>query len=177
MVAILTGRQLLSIKVIIDKTTKLFLRVASGIIIFTGITITAPAISDLGAADTHSAKEELNQTQFNAWCVEKYADCLATFDKGRLMIDEGKGISSNQVIKWSRKDIYRRAVGWINFIGPHHLYTYTFQYKSSDGVVKEAKIMFQNTKYADRFYGQLKDWAPSQEYKCVYNFDKRKEIC
>ena len=139
--------------------------------------IASPTYADLGPADTKPKVQEPNQTKFHAWCVEKYADCLATLEDGLLIVNEGIGISAEQIIEWSRKDIYRRRIGWISFIGPHHLYAYNIKYKATDGSVKEGKIVFQNTRYSDRFYESLKAWAPTKEFKCVYNFDTREESC
>ena len=139
--------------------------------------VASPTYADLGPADTSPQIEEPKQTKFDAWCVKKYADCLAKLENGRLMVDKGTGISSEQLIEWSRNDTYREPEGWINFIGPHHLYTYIFKYKDGNGREKEGRIVFQNTKYADRFYKRLREWAPTKEYKCVYNFDTRKENC
>ena len=139
--------------------------------------IASPTYADLGQADTSPQIEEPKQTKFDAWCIKKYADCLAKLENGRLMVDESTGVSSQQIIEWSRRDIYRPRIGLISFIGPHHLYEYTFKYKSKEGKFKEGKIVFQNNKYSDRFYEQLKAWAPTKEYNCVYNFDTRKETC
>ena len=52
------------------------------------------ALADLGAADTTPEPEAPKQTSFDAWCVKKYVDCLAQLENGRLMVDEGKGISA-----------------------------------------------------------------------------------
>ncbi len=134
-----------------------------------------PVYADLGPADTSPETEEPKQTKFDAWCVKKYSDCLAKLEKNRLMVDESTGISSKQVIEWSRKDKFKR--GFINLFGIHYLYIFSFQYEANNGNQQEAKIIFQSTKYADRFYERLKAWAPSKEYKCVYNFDTRKETC
>lgn len=141
------------------------------------LALASPVKADLGAADSSPKIEAIEQTKFDAWCVKKYADCLAKLENGRLIIDKGRGISSEQVINWSRNDVYKQPTGLINFIGPHHLYVYIIRYKASNGKIKEGRIVFQNTKYADRFYERLKDWSPDKEYKCVYNFDTRKESC
>ena len=67
--------------------------------------IASPTYADLGPADTSPKAEEPNQTKFDAWCVEKYADCLATLENGRLMVDESTGISSEQIIQWTRREL------------------------------------------------------------------------
>ena len=139
--------------------------------------ISSNAIADLGAADTHPQPEKQKQSRFDAWCIKKYADCSVKFEGGRLIVDESTGITSDQLIQWSRNNKFRDRIGLINFISPHHLYTYILKYKAINGQVKEGRIMFQNSKYSDRFYERLKAWSPSKEYRCVYNFDTRKESC
>lgn len=139
--------------------------------------IASPTYADLGPADTSPKAEEPKQTKFDAWCVNKYSDCLAKLENGRLMVDQSTGVSAEQIIQWSRNDTYRTPEGWINFIGPHHLYTYVFKYKDENGRQREGRIVFQNTKYADRFYKRLREWAPTKEYKCAYNFDSRTVQC
>ena len=133
--------------------------------------------ADLGEADTIPKVKESKETKFDAWCVKKYNECSINLENGRLIVNEGTGVSYEQIIEWSKYNIYRRKIGLINFIGPHHLYTYRFKYKDNDGNLRKAEIVFQNSKYSDKFYEKLKEWAPLKETKCTYNFDTRKEIC
>ncbi len=137
-----------------------------------------PAIADLGAAEnTTPRQKESKQTLFDAWCIEKYADCVVQLENGRLSVDDSPGITINQLLNWSKTDKYKYPEGLFNFIGPHHLYTYIFKYRDSNGKLKEAKIVFQNSKYSDKFYSLLKTWARSKERRCTYNFEERKMIC
>lgn len=133
------------------------------------------AIADLGDANTSIESSKIKQTEFDAWCAKKNVDCLVKIEGDRLIVNEGIGISSNQLLQWSKNESYKDRLGL--FIRPHYLYTYLLKYKTITGELKEGKIIFQNTKYSDSFYKQLQRWAPSKEYKCFYDFDSRKETC
>ena len=140
--------------------------------------IASPTYADLGPADTSPQAEEPNQTKFDAWCVEKYADCVVRLEGNLLSVDDSAGITAKQLIHWSRSDEYRSPAGWFNFIGPHHLYKYNFTYEDNLGKVKIATIVFQNSKYSDSFYSLIRSWVNSKENStCRYNFDTRKESC
>ena len=78
--------------------------------------LTSPVYADLGPADTSPKAEEPKQTKFDAWCVKKYADCLASLENGRLIVNKSTGVTSEQIIEWSRENIYRERIGFINFI-------------------------------------------------------------
>ena len=88
--------------------------------------------ADLGEADTIPKVKESKETKFDAWCVKKYNECSINLENGRLIVNEGTGVSYEQIIEWSKYNIYRRKIGLINFIGPHHLYTYRFKYKDKE---------------------------------------------
>lgn len=148
-------------------------------LIFLGVTSTvlaAPiAHADMGRADVIKNEPGLPiQSKFDAWCVEKYADCVVTIDDDKISVDGSSGVTRNNLIKWERNDNYRDASG---FIGPHHLYSYKFIYKVADGRWKKAVIVFQNSRTSDRFYERLKLWNPKKEANCQYNFDTRKVEC
>ena len=86
--------------------------------------IASPTYADLGPADTRPKAEEPKQTKFDAWCVKKYADCVVQLVNERLRVDDSRGITYEQLIRWSRSDKHKHPEGLINFIGPHLLYTY-----------------------------------------------------
>ncbi len=136
------------------------------------------ALANLGPADLSTPKKQspLKNT-FDVWCVSKYKNCVVQLRDGRLSVDKSSGISSSQLVQWSRSDKYKYPSGLFNFIGPHHLYTYIFIYKTEDGDISEARLVFQNSKYSDKFYDLMKNWAPSKEKRCRYNFDLRKVVC
>ena len=134
-----------------------------------------PLRAELGPADISSPiLQSPSLNTFNAWCVRKYAKCSVRLSGGILSVDNSSGITSNQLISWSKNDRFRQPSG---FIGGHHLYAYNFVYLSSSGRRKEATIVFQNSKYSDKFYLMMKKWNPSKERRCRYNFDTRKEVC
>lgn len=135
----------------------------------------APARADMGKADVVKSEPGLPvQSKFDAWCVEKYADCVVTITDEKISVDGSSGVTKQNLIKWERNDNYRDASG---FIGPHHLYSYKFIYKASDGRWKKAVIVFQNSRTSDRFYERLKSWNLQKEQNCQYNFDTRKVEC
>ena len=143
--------------------------------IFSIICFSGPAIADLGPADVPKSKPvQATQTTFDAWCVEKHNDCIVKLINGRLSVDGSSGITADQLITWSREDNYRNPSG---FIGGHHLYAYNFRYTRSNGDIGNAKIVFQNSKVSDKFYSSVKEWFPSKERRCRYNFEYRKVIC
>ncbi len=145
------------------------------LILTTGFVL--PVQADLGAANRTTKPSALEQTQFEAWCVEKNTACEVKFENGRLIVDNSSGINASQLIKWSKTDKFESEGGFLNFSGPHHLYLYDFKYRNNRGEIMEARIIFQNSKYSDKFTKKLKQWSYLKEYDCRYNFADRKVNC
>ena len=61
------------------------------------------SFADLGSAEYESKSEDKNVTSFDAWCVEKYNDCLVEIKVGRLTVDKSAGITPSQLINWDRE--------------------------------------------------------------------------
>jgi len=56
------------------------------------------AIANLGPADVPTSKEKgSTQTGFDAWCVEKYADCVVKLENGRLKVDGSSRITKEHL--------------------------------------------------------------------------------
>ena len=131
--------------------------------------------ADMGKADVTKSEPGLPvQSKFDAWCVEKYADCVVTITDEKISVDGSSGVTKKNLVRWERNDNYRDASG---FIGPHHLYSYKFVYRDSDGDRRKAVIVFQNSRTSDRFYERLKSFLPKKESNCQYNFDTRQVQC
>ena len=136
------------------------------------------SLANLGPADVSKPTEQAsNQTEFDAWCIKKYANCVVRLKNKILSVDDSSGIKRNQIIKWSRTQEFRHPEGLVNFIGPHNLYKYTFKYRNKNNEIKEAIIIFQNDKYSDKFYSLIKSWSPNKESRCKYDFETRKVKC
>ena len=134
-----------------------------------------PARADMGKADVIKSEPGLPvQSKFDAWCVEKYADCVVTITDEKISVDGSSGVTKKNLIRWERNDNYRDASG---FIGPHHLYSYKFVYRDVEGKRRKAVIVFQNSRVSDRFYERLKIFLPTKESNCQYNFDTRTVQC
>lgn len=145
------------------------------LLVGTLICLASPANADLGKADVPESKPTLmSQTVFDAWCVEKDNDCTVKLINGRLSVDGSAGITSEQLITWSRDDNYRNSSG---FVGGYHLYSYNFRYSTSSGDIRNAKIVFQNSEVSDKFYGLVKEWVSNKEHRCRYNFEYREVRC
>ena len=132
------------------------------------------SFADLGSAEYESKSEDKNVTSFDAWCVEKYNDCLVEIKVGRLTVDKSAGITPSQLINWDREVIFEKRDGLTQ---SHHLYNYNFKFRNKKNEIKTAKIIFQNEKYSDFFYETIKSWAGSKEKRCSYEFDSRKTVC
>ena len=74
--------------------------------------IASPTYADLGPADTSPKTKEAQQTRFDAWCIEKYADCVVSLEGRKLIVDKSRGINKSQLIqtsfqprvRWARKE-------------------------------------------------------------------------
>ena len=132
------------------------------------------SFADLGSAEYESKSEDKKEISFDAWCVEKYNNCLVEIKFGRLTVDKSAGITPSQLINWDREVIYKKRDGLTQ---SHHLYNYNFKFRNKKNEIKTAKIIFQNEKYSDSFYETIKSWAGSKEKRCSYNFDSRKTVC
>ena len=135
------------------------------------------AKADLGPAEVKEKKQQPLPSTFDAWCVEKYADCKVSIDSDRITVDDGKGVDRENILSWEKRTDYRAPQGVFNFIGPHQLYTYFLKYRASDGYMRKAAIVFQNSRTSDLFAQRLRVLAPSKEVRCAYNFDVRKVVC
>ncbi len=132
------------------------------------------SFADLGSAEYESKSDNKKEISFDAWCAEKYNNCLVEIKFGRLTVDKSTGITSSQLINWDREVIYKKRDGLTQ---SHHLYNYNFKFRSKNNEIKTAKIIFQNAKYSDIFYQTIKSWAGSKEKRCSYDFDSRQNIC
>ena len=132
-------------------------------------------MADMGPAtlETPKAKSSLTSA-YEGWCKTKYNNCKISFEGDYLVIDGKHRVAKEQIYSWARLDEFRRESG---FIGPHHLYTYEFRYRSSSGATEQGWILFQNSAASDSFYASVKDWAGARESRCEYNFDVRRVVC
>ncbi len=132
------------------------------------------SFADLGSAEYEPKSEDKKEISFDAWCVEKYNNCLVEIKFGRLTVDKSAGINPSQLINWDREVIYKKRDGLTQ---SHHLYNYNFKFRNKNNEIKTAKIIFQNSKYSDIFYERIKSWAGSKERRCSYDFDNRQTVC
>ena len=136
--------------------------------------IIEPLKADLGEANIKPFVTESKTKLFNAWCAEKDNKCLVSFNSNRLIVNNNSGIKPEQLISWVRNITFipRKGIGH-----SYHLYIYDFEYRDKNDKTSFARIIFQNSKPSDKFYKELKDWAPSKETNCNYNFELRKVVC
>ena len=135
------------------------------------------AKADLGPAEVQEKKQEPLPDTYDAWCAEKYADCKVSISSDRIAVDDGKGVTRENILSWEKRMDYRAPQGVFNFIGPHQLYTYFLNYKASDGYTRRAAIVFQHSRTSDLFAQRLRVLAPGKEIRCAYNFDVRSVVC
>ena len=136
-----------------------------------------PAQADFGPAEVQAEKAPEIPSVFDAWCVEKYADCTVEIEPSRIRINNGEGVTREKLVSWEKRMDYRAPQGVFNLIGPHQLYSYFFEYKTSNGSVRRAAVVFQHSRTSDLFSQRLRKFAPEKEVRCNYNFDLRETIC
>ena len=106
----------------------------------------SPAIADLGPAET-----EVTET-FDTYCGKRGNDCRVTFESGRMRVNDGKGISRDQLVgfKYTGPDL-------CVFSSPD--LPWVVSYRNSSGEIKTAKIIFRHGPTNIRFGQALEVFA------------------
>ena len=133
-----------------------------------------PIYSDLGEANIKPYTLGSQKKSFDAWCGEKNNKCKVSFKTNYLIVNQSSGIKPEQLLSWFRNVSYipRKGIG-----SSYHLYVYDFEYRNKNNENSYARVIFQNSKTSDKFYKELKNWAPGKERNCNYDFDLRKVVC
>ena len=105
-----------------------------------------PAIADLGPAETGVLET------FDAYCGKSGNDCRVTFESGRMRVNDGKGISREQLVSFKYT-----GPAFCVFSCPD--LPWTISYKNSSGEIKTAKIIFRHGPTSIRFEQALEVFA------------------
>ena len=120
-----------------------------------------PARADLDDADLSNKQSSTpSEKVYKAWCGVDQKDCKVKFRNGRMIVNEGSGITSAQVIELERRIAYRAklmnctADRWRE---EHGQKEYAIKYRS-DSVTKSALITFVHSPTDQKFKRDLQKW-------------------
>ena len=126
---------------------------------------TIPAWADLGAAEIdreQSLKFSSNKTH-KAWCKKVGNNCRIKFKMGRMLVDNSKGIESNQILSIIERQVPQDAknCGFICVYGPNAVdYEYNIEYKTTSADIRNARILFSGDSNGWKsFRKDLEDWT------------------
>ena len=102
-------------------------------------------------ADLGSAETEIAET-FDAYCGKRGNDCRVTFEEARMRVDDGKGITRDQLIsfKYTGPDLCVFSCPDLPWV---------LSYKNSEGEIKTARIIFRHGPTNIRFGQALEVFA------------------
>tara|TARA_S200000501_G_scaffold315579_1_gene307962 strand:- start:101 stop:583 length:483 start_codon:yes stop_codon:yes gene_type:complete len=103
----------------------------------------SPVFADLGEAETTTDK----QTSFDLWCGERGNDCKVTFDGERLKVNNGKGITADQILFTQRDNI---PDFWNGVI-----FSYKITYKKNNGDNAYGKFLIMHRPTNEQFNDKL----------------------
>ena len=126
------------------------------------------ALADLGGADITDQTGRTTGESYSARCGKKAEKCTASFNDGRLIIDNGVGIFGSQVANVVTGRTCRQVstiMPWVkSCYASQYDYDFTISYRSSDGSDRTALIIFrpgyfhQGEEAYDSFNRDLQIW-------------------
>ena len=126
------------------------------------------AKADLGDADLKKSGSNATSTKvYNAWCGRfpftfrkpKGVDCKVRFENRRLIVNQGKGITPDQLINVKLERRCKDTALWVTCGYPNEEdKRYTFTYKSSMWEQKTAMITFRDQDTDNQFRSDLETW-------------------
>ena len=118
-----------------------FLLIALGM----GFLLPTAVNADLGEAER--LKQQIRS--YKVWCGEKFNNCTVTFDRERMRVDGGKGITPDQIIEMN---------GRVSNSGSF-TYFYTITYRNENGENIESVFLMANAKTVNNFKEELKKFT------------------
>ena len=105
------------------------------------------AFADLGGADiTEQGGKNTTGASYSAKCGKKAVKCTVAFKDGRLVVDNGEGIQSSQLVNVVTGRTCRQKsiiMPWVkSCFTSQYDFDFTISYRSSDGSDKSALISF-----------------------------------
>ena len=87
------------------------------------IGLSAPALADLGEAESDVTQQKV----FDAWCGKPKNSCKVIFDGKRLRVNDGEGITRDQILYTERRqqNLFPTGYGF--------QYTFLVNYRKNDG--------------------------------------------
>jgi len=121
-----------------------------------GLLSPAASMADLGKAEVGVEK-----TSIKTWCGKRKNTCVVTFEGERMRIDDGKGISSNQILEyWSGNEgTFGNAELWVKV-------TYRKTVGGEEATGKFIWGPFGNGRWTS-FLRVLRDFAPGLERRDI----------
>ena len=107
--------------------------------------ILSPALADLGEAESDATQQKV----FDAWCGKPKNSCKVTFDGKRLRVNDGEGITRDQILYTEKtfRNLFPTGYGW--------RYTFLVNYRKNDGTNGLGKFFFTHTRTSNNFTEQL----------------------
>ena len=120
------------------------------------------AYADLGSADMTDGGGNTSGTVYEAWCSRKRMDCKVSFHDGRLSVNEGAGIASDQVVSLYKDRVCRQyRFGIASCFQSQYDKDFYITYRSSSGAEKTALITFKHQPTSEQFQRDLEIWSGS----------------
>ena len=148
---------------------------ASAALLSTSAMLCSAVQADLGSAEAGIENKKLSDTVYDAWCGSKNnTDCKVKFEDGRLIVNDGKGITADQVLDmrqmWmlffeeaKRKNTGDHGAKCHGAFGgstrPSCHNHFVIEYMDSSGESRIALIRFRHAARSYQFQADLETWS------------------